>query len=263
MSDTDFAKSHLRDHLATLIVPAVSDGFWSVYNTSKDLCDRNGQMDQILRTFQNLLTKIPEWSETTLATEVERIEKASKCSFLDDLLMGVFISYMKSFASIHYRGSSSHVDIDFDRPTMEKFVHALYISSARKIWQVAYLFKTVGTTSEQQARNRQDIEKIINECLEQVIRSFLPWQSIAKQFSMPSTEVSSTVPEAEPKRHVVFDEESEEEDEDERPPLTVGDDDASIDFESLDIAEEKKEEEEVDPLKEIEGKAKTEFVLNL
>jgi DNA-directed RNA polymerase specialized sigma subunit len=144
---------------------------------------------------------------------------------------------------------------------MEKFIHALYISSARKIWQVAYLFKTVGTTSEQQARNRQDIEKIINECLEQVIRSFLPWQSIAKQFSMPSTEVPSIVSEAEPKRHVVFDEESEEEDE--RPPLTVGDDDASIDFESLDIAEEKKEEEEVDPLKEIEGNAKTEFVLNL
>jgi len=216
-------------------------------------------MDQILRTFQNLLTKIPEWSESTLSTEVERIEKASKCSFLDDLLMGVFISYMKSFASIHYKGSSSHVDIDFDRPTMEKFVHELYISSARKVWQVAYLFKTVGTTTEQQARNRQDIEKIINECLEQVIRSFLPWQSIAKQFSMPSTEVASTVPEPEPTRHVVFEEESEEEDE--RPPMTVGDDDASIEFESLDIEEEKKEE--VDPLKEIEGKAKTEFVLNL
>jgi hypothetical protein len=271
MSDTDFAKSHLRDHLATLIVPAVSDGFWSVYKTSKELCERNGQLDQILRTFQNLLTKIPEWSDTTLATEVERIEKASKCSFLDDLLMGVFISYMKSFASIHYRGSSSHVDIDFDRPTMEKFIHALYISSARKIWQVAYLFKTVGTTSEQQARNRQEIEKIINECLEQVIRSFLPWQSIAKQFSATSTEVASTVPDPqaeEPKRRVVFDEESEDEDEDEeneRPPLTVSQDDASIDFESLDIEEEPKakEEEEVDPMKEIEGNAKSEFVLNL
>jgi hypothetical protein len=265
MSETEFAKAHLRDHLATLIIPAVSDGLWSVYNSSKELCDRNGQPDQILRTFQNLLTKIPEWSDSTLAKEVERIEKVSKCSFLDDLLMGVFISYMKSFASIHYRGASSHVDIDFDRPTMEKFVHELYISSARKVWQVAYLFKTVGNTSEQQARNRQDIEKIINECLEQVIRSFLPWQSIAKQFSTSSAEAPA-VPEEEPsKRRVVFDEEESDEESDEeneRPPLKMGDEDAEIDFDSLDIEEEKPKEEE-DPLKEIEGKAKSEFVLNL
>lgn len=266
MSETEFAKAHLRDHLATLIVPAVSDGLWSVYKNSKDMCDRNGQPDQILRTFQNLLTKIPEWSDSTLATEVERIEKVSKCSFLDDLVMGVFISYMKSFASIHYRGASSHVDIDFERPTMEKFVHELYISSARKVWQVAYLFKTVGNTSEQQARNRQEIEKMINECLEQVIRSFLPWKSIAKQFSTSSAEIPSVPePQAEPesaKRHVVFDEEDSSDEENERPPLTMGDEDAEIDFDSLDIEEEKPKEEE-DPLKEIEGKAKSEFVLNL
>ena len=260
MTDTEFAKTHLRDHLATLINTPISDGFWSIYNTSKELCDRNSQPDQILRTFQNLLTKIPEWNNDVLKTEVERIVKTTKCTYLDDLLMGVFIAYMKSFASIHYRGSSSHVDIDFDRPTMEKFIHHLYIQSARKVWQVAYLFKTLGISSEQQARNRQEIEKIINECLEHVIRSFLPWESIAKQFSNPvaveETPVNDVVEE---KRGVTFSQDSSsDEDEEDRPSLKLGEELPGMDFEYLDP-----EEKEEDPLKEIEGKAKTEFVLNL
>lgn len=252
MSDTEFAKTHLREHLGNLIVSPVSDGFWSIYDTSKELCKRNEQMDQVLRTFQNMLTKIPEWSESTLSTEVERIEKTTKCTYLDDLVMGVFLAYMKSFASLHYRGSSSHVDVDFERPSMEKFIHEIYIQSARKLWQVAYLFKTVGVSNEQQARNRQDIEKIINECLEHVIRSFLPWKSIAKQFSTASNQAPQ-----ESNRKVLFSEDSDSEDE-EKSPIEISDDTAEIDIEELDG-----KEEEVDPLKEIESKIGEQLVLNL
>lgn len=256
MSDTDFAKTHLRDHFAGLIVAPISEGFWSIYDTSKELCKRNEQNDQIIRTFQNMVTKIPEWSGSTLTTEVERIVKTTKCTYLDDLMMGVFLAYMKSFASLHYRGSSSHVQIDFERPTMEKFIHELYIHSARKLWQVAYLFKTIGVSSEQQARNRQEIERIINECLEHVIRSFLPWQSIAKQFSNASEEVPEA-PKEEPKRRVMFDEDSDSEEEEEKAPIKISDDIAEINIEELDVKEEE------DPLKEIESKIGEQLVLNL
>ena len=179
---TEFAKEHLREHLVGLLVSPVADGFWSIHDSAKDLCDRNGQPDQILRTFQNMLTRIPEWSDSTLSTEVERILKVTNCRYMDDLLMGVFIAYMKSFASLHYRGSQSQLKIEFDRPSFAKFIHELYKHSARKMWQMAYYFKTVGVSSEQQARNRQEVEKIVTECMEQVIRSFLPWEAIAKKY---------------------------------------------------------------------------------
>jgi hypothetical protein len=266
MTDTDFAKTHLRDHLATLLIPPVSEGFWSIHKTSKELCERNGQADQILRTFQNMLTKIPEWTDSTLQTEVDRIVKTTKCTYLDDLVMGVFIAYMKSFTNLHYRGTASHVDIDFDRPTMAKFIHELYVQSARKLWQVAYLFKTGGISSEQQARNRQEIDQLILERLEHVIRSFLPWESIAKQFSeTPAPPPSSSG------NRVTFDDEdsSEEEYEDSDvesvpPPLNMTEESASIDFESLDAKEEEPEPETpVDPMKEIESKIDSSLVLNL
>lgn len=270
MADTEFAKTHLREHLNTLLIDPISDGFWSIYSSSKELCERNGQLDQILRTFQNMLTRIPEWSDATLNTEVERIIKVSKCTYIDDLLMGVFIAYMKSFASLHYRGSSSEIKIDFDRPSLSKFMHELYKHSARKLWQVAYLFKTVGVSSETQARNRQEISKIISDCMEQVIRSFLPWEAIAKKYFMadqvdaPISEVDSTTSKA-----VTFGEDSEEEDEDEeehKPKLTFSDETETIQFQDLDekpVEEEVKPEVEEDPLKEIESKLGETLVLNL
>ena len=142
MSDSEVAKVQLREHLASMLVPPISTGFWSVYKTASDLCERNKQPAEVLRTFQNMLTKIPEWSETILEDEVSRIIKVSKCTYLDDLLMGVFLAYMKSFAALQYRGSSQQIKVEFERPNSSKFIHELYKQSARKMWQSAYLFKT-------------------------------------------------------------------------------------------------------------------------
>lgn len=272
MSETEFAKNHLREHMGGLLVPPISEGFWSIYDSSKKLCESNGQTDQILRTFQNMLTRIPEWSDATLSTEVERIVKVTKCGYLDDLLMGVFIAYMKSFASLHYRGSSSQIKIEFERPNFTKFVHELYKHSARKIWQVAYLFKTVGVPAEQQARNRQDVEKIIGDCMEQVIRTFLPWEQIAKNYFVDTpAEVPSQPPSA--SKSVMFEdvqddeESSDEEDEEERPKMKVSDEVQSIDIEELDKPVEDSKvvtvQAEVDPLKEIESKIGESLVLNM
>lgn len=265
MSDTEFAKVHLREHLGGLIVPPISEGFWSIYNSSKELCERNGQTDQILRTFQNMLTRIPEWSDSTLATEVERILKVSKCNYMDDLIMGVFIAYMKSFASLHYRGNSSQIKIEFDRPSVAKFIHELYKHSARKLWQVAYLFRTVGVATEQQARNRQDIEKIILECMEQVIRAFLPWEAIAKNYFVETpTDVPVVVNNVPETKSVTFEEEDEEEEDDEEeqeedeipPKLIVSDEITTIEVQDLDDKPQQVNVPEIiDPLKEIESKA--------
>lgn len=274
MSDSEFAKAHLREHLSEMLVPHIAEGFWSISSSAKDLCERNNTPDQVLRTFQNMLTKIPEWSENTLSTEVERIQKVTRCGYLDDLLMGVFIAYMKSFASLHYRGGSTEIKVEFDRPSLAKFIHELYKHSARKLWQTAYLFKTVGVTSEQQARNRQEVELTISKCLEEVIRSFLPWEAIAKKYFSDPTP-------ADPIHEVEDDSESEEEEEAPKKSVSFGDDDEeeedrpkmllSEETATLDLPEDEEKvvetvpekEEEVDPLEELTRKAEETLVLNM
>jgi len=273
MGDAEIAKIQLREYLSSLLVPRLSEGFWSIYDSGSKLCEQNKQQSETLRTFQNLLTKIPEWSENTLSEEVERILKVSKCPYIDDILMGVFLAYMKSFAALQYRGASSQVKVEFDRPNVTKFVHELYKHSARKLWQVAYLFKS-GISSEQQAKNRQEIEQIIHKTLDDVIRAFLPWEIIAKSYF---TEVPEEKAPAAASKSVVFEdipdnesEESEEsEEEQERPrTLSLGDD---LDLSALEIEEEpevktiiSKPLKEMNALDEIESKVGEDtLVLNL
>jgi len=271
MNDTEVAKVQLREHLSSLLIPRVAEGFWSIQDNAQQLCDRNKQPGEVLRTFQNMITKIPEWSDTTVSEEVERILKVSKCAYMDDLLMGVFLSYMKSFAALHYRGSSSQVKVEFERPNVTKFIHEFYKQSARKLWQSAYLFKTQ-LPSEQQAKNRREIEEIIYKTLDDVVRFFLPWEVIAKSyFTEPPAEEKPAPPPA--SKSVIFEDlpdesESEEEEEEKRPrSLSFSDKAEEIDIavEDLDINETKQEpEKEVDPLAEIDSRVGNDtLVLNL
>jgi len=257
MSET--AKLHLREHLATLLVPCVAEGFWSVKETAQKLCERNNQPSEVIRTFQNMVTKIPEWSESTLGEEVERIIKTSKCTYIDDLLLGVFLAYMKSFAALQYRGNSSQLKVEFERPNVTKFIHELYKQSARKLWQSAFLFKTQGVTSEQQARNRREVEQLIDKTIDDVVRSFLPWEVIAKSYFSEQEEA----PPAESKSVVFEDVPESEDEEDELPALDLTEEEDRISITELDEKPQEVVVPEVDPLAELEARVEeSNLVLN-
>lgn len=236
---TDFVKQSLRENLGRVLIPHIADGMWSIYDSAKTACERNGQPDQTLKTFQNLLTKVPAWKDETLTKEVDRISQASKCDYIDDLLLGVFVSYIRAFASLQ-QVEKTHVDIQFTRPSVEVFIHALYKSAARQSWSNAYLFKTVGVASEQQARNRRDIETLVSSCMNDVIDSFIPWKEISKAYFQAKQEavapVAVELSKEEAKSEVRFEPEEEEE-EDEVPPLTVGEE-IKVDLGVVDEEEE-------------------------
>jgi hypothetical protein len=251
---TEYVKQTLRENLSRVLIPHVADGLWSIYDNAKTACERNKQTDQTLRTFQNLLTQVPKWNVETLDAEVNRITIASKCDYIDDLLMGVFVSYIRAFASLQ-QVEDNHVDIPFTRPELSNFVHALYKSAARESWSNAYLFKTFGVSSEEQARNRRDIETMLSSTLNGVIDSFIPWKDISRAYfrardspAPVAAAVAAVAPPAvqftdnEVHEFETDNEESDDEDE-ERPRLTLGeeikleddeeeDDDKSIDLES-------------------------------
>jgi hypothetical protein len=228
---TEFVKQSLRENLNRVLIPHVADGLWSIYDNAKVACMRNKQPGEILKTFQNLLTRVPQWTDEILNAEVARIEKVSKCEYMEDLLLGVFVSYIRAFASLQ-QSDEAHVNIEFDRPSLGKFVFTLYKAAARKCWSNAYLFKTVDVSSEQQSRNRRDIETMLGGTLDEVIDSFIPWKDISKAYfqSKPAAAPEPPrpqVPETKPalsfgaSETVEFETDGEEE---QRPRLTMGED---------------------------------------
>lgn len=237
---TDFVKQSLRENLSRVLIPHVADGLWSIYDNAKTACVRNKQPGETLKTFQNLLTRVPQWSDEVLETEVKRIEKVSKCEYMDDLLLGVFVSYIRAFASLQ-QSDEAHVNVEFDRPSLSKFIFTLYKSAARKCWSNAYLFKTIDVSSEQQSRNRRDIETMLGGALDEVIDSFIPWKDISKAYfqaksgaipeKRPDTPHPAPIEElAPPKPALSFGEsetvefETDNEDEEKRPRLALGED---------------------------------------
>lgn len=239
---TEFVKQTMRENLTRVLVPHVADGLWSIYENAKTACERNNQPEKTLQTFQNLLTSVPKWSQETLEKEVDRIAVASKCEYIEDLLLGVFVSYIRAFASLQ-QTDATHVNIEFDRPSLSKFIQALYTASARKCWTQAFMFNTINVPSTQQARNRRDIETMLESTVGEVIDSFIPWREISKAYFHVQQGSSSAPAPAPVVPPVTFgekkvhefetDDEDESEDED-RPALVMGEEVALPDEEEED-----------------------------
>jgi hypothetical protein len=251
MAEIQFAKRHIRNRFSAMVLPHVSEGLWSVYENAKTVCEKDRQTDQILKTFQNLLVFIPKWDESRLSAEVERIQLASGCNYLEELLTGVLITYLRAFASVQYADVHNNVEVEFERPPLPRFIHELYKEVARQSWQHAYLYKTYGVSLEQQARNRKEIGSILDTALDTTLDSFLPWKGIIdKYFKEPThqeVEAEAEVEEKKPEQSVQFSEpeeesepesesesESEDESEQEHAPLTLSEETIDLDVESLD-----------------------------
>lgn len=238
---TEFVKQTMRENLTRVLVPHVADGLWSIYENAKTACERNKQPEKTLQTFQNLLTSVPKWSSETLKKEVERIITASKCDYIEDLLLGVFVSYIRAFASLQ-QNEATHVNIDFERPSLESFVQTFYTAAARKCWSQAYLFNTIQVPSTQQARNRRDIEAMLDSTVGEVVDGFIPWREISKAYFQKREETPRPATAAPPVTFAppeVHEFETDDEDsEDERPKLTLGEDITLSDDEDIDTEDE-------------------------
>jgi len=276
--EAQFAKRHIRNRFSLMVLPHVSEGIWSVYENAKTICEKNDQMDQVLKTFQNLLTRIPVWTDEVLQAEVKRIIAASKCSYLEELLTGVLLTYLRSFAAVQYRSTQDSVEVEFERPPLPRFLHEYYKEVARRCWEHAYLFRTIGVPTEQQARNRKQIDEMLDAAFDTVLDSFLPWQSIVNTYfsvqeaPAPSADViqptetvvpvSAPTPSpvhhlSEPEKKVAFEEESDvdaedidEETDDEHPKIHLSDETLELDLGAVDEDEKKPDDDEVNLIPE-------------
>jgi hypothetical protein len=149
----------------------------------------------------------------------------------------------------------------------------LFVACARKCWSQAFLFKTIGVSSEQQARNRRDIEGILEATLGEVIDSFIPWKQISRAYfharetpARPPSPVEAPAPAPAPPvtfgenevREFESEAESSSDEEYERPRVQLGED-VSLDDDDV----ESDGGDSTDTEAELEKKAGGEVALNM
>lgn len=182
----DFTVSSLHEsknewcaRLLTVLTPCVISGFNLIFNEAWELCSKHDEEDKYLMTFQNLITQIPKWSNSTVEDEVKRILETSGCGYINDLITCVHIIHLKLLTSVRVGNQQKKIDLNI--PKLAIFIHNCYIHSARKVYTNVYLFDKFANSLQRQKNNRE-LEIIIQECILTTIRDSLPIEHILKNY---------------------------------------------------------------------------------
>jgi hypothetical protein len=170
------AKLEYTKQLVDLLYMNMYDGVRSIYDDAKLLYLKKRL--PITSVFRTLLEQVPKWNSDIIETETVRIEKASKCDWLDDLLTAVFISHTRILMSIGSNHNFNKINVTIPKTTT--FVHKSYINIAREVWKNPYLFDDQLPGHEYQ-RNMKQLEDTIKLTIEDTIRRQLPIKEILRE----------------------------------------------------------------------------------
>ena len=173
------AKEEYTKQLVSILKPCIYQGVKSIYIDAKDICHQDNTPDNVLMVFQDLLSRIPKWSQDIITKEYDRISSVSKCDYIDDLLKVVYVSHIKVLTIVHSAQRNKKISIKV--PSGSHFIHLCYIECAREFWKDPYLFSDRVSKYEHQ-KNMRDSETMISECISETIRKQLPVRHILKEF---------------------------------------------------------------------------------
>lgn len=185
ISSLNESKNEWCARLLNLLTPHFISGINSVYNESLSICETNKQRHKYLVTFQNYLSRIPHWNAHVIENERERIIEASECHYLEDLITCIYIIQLKMLSCM--RVSHENKKIDVKIPSLDMFIHTVYINIAKKIYTNIYLFEENVEAMTKQ-RNNREVEIIIRECIINTVRDSIPIAELLRIFMDESEE---------------------------------------------------------------------------
>ncbi len=193
----DFILSNLNEsrnewcaRLISIFTPLVLEGIRSIFDEAWTICLANKETGKYLMTFQNLLSRIPQWNSTIIEDERKRIIERSGCNYLEDLITCVHIIQLKILTCIRVGTRQKKIDISI--PKLDGFIHKIYIHAARKCYVNVDLFEKTKNHLQYQKNNRE-LEMIIQECILMSIRESIPTESIIRAYLDQSVEQEEEV----------------------------------------------------------------------
>lgn len=192
----DFSVTNLYDsrnewaaRLVNVLAPLVAEGFTSILEESYKLCVDSDEEEKYLMTFQNMISNIPSWSAATVEAEKDRILASSGCSYMNDLITCVHVIQLKILSCVRVGHKQKPIEIDI--PSLEKFIHRLYTTVARRLYSCVYLFEKDIPPLQTQKHNRE-LETIVKECILNTVRDSIPVEEILKAYLDETTEEEIT-----------------------------------------------------------------------
>ena len=197
----DYSTNSLQDsrnewcaRLVNILTPLMIEGFNSIFDEAWKLCEENDEQEKYLMTFQNLISRVPKWNPAIIEEEKKRVIDKSACSYLEDLITCVHIIQLKSLTCMRVGQKQKKIDISI--PSLDDFIHKIYINAARKIYTNVYLFEK-GIIPLQIQKHNRELEIITKEAIMNTIRDNIPVEKILRAYMDESVEEDIQVEEKE------------------------------------------------------------------
>jgi hypothetical protein len=194
------SKNEWCARLVNTITPEIIQGLKSIFNEAWKLCEDNDELDKYLMTFQTFLSRVPKWNSEIIETERKRICESSGCGYLEELITCVHVIQLKALSCVRVGQKQKKVDIDV--PSVDAFIHKIYINVARKIYTNIYLFEKNIAPLQIQKHNRE-LELIIRECIMNSVRESIPVEAILRAYMDETEEQHVDVKEVQEKIAIV------------------------------------------------------------
>jgi hypothetical protein len=185
-------KQIYEDHLFAILVPAIYDGFQSLYRRAFVIeskfvtaCKRNPDIENpgILAIYQTLIKEIPNLNTHKIRNETDRIKSSSKSAdIFDDLVKAIvkaniiLLTYNVDHKRKNLLQTKYHQNI-----IIHDFIHSCYIQSARNIYGCPELFyhelEPININ-----HNKRACFKIIKDSVREAIRLMLPMKEILLEY---------------------------------------------------------------------------------
>jgi hypothetical protein len=183
------SKNEWASRLITILTPFIVEGYTSILKESIEICNSSNEPEKYLLTFQNYISRIPKWNNVMVEIERQRICDRSECPYLEDLLTCVHVVHLKILTAT--RAGQKQKKIDIDIPSLDDFLHKVYINTARKIYKNVYLFER-GIAPLLIQKNNREVEMIVQECILNTVRENIPVEAILRAYLDSSTEEEKT-----------------------------------------------------------------------
>ena len=237
------AKSEYTRQLCQILSPALQLYFLETLKLAKD---KDTDSRKMLWNFQALLQEIPDWSQDKVLRETEKIIRESNCDYLEELLTAVFIAHTKVLSAI--RITTKQKKLQLTIPKLDHFLHRTLRETGRLLWGNAYLFADQGSPIDRQ-KNMRQVEALIQEGIQQSIRSLLPVKTILREYLNDEGEDDDETPQ---KKKGGDDDDDEDEEEEEKPSkkkASEPEEHAETVLEEMEEKPEEKPEEKVPEVK--------------
>jgi len=168
------AKDEYTNILKTLIGPLIHSGFEHMYNDAIRIEPR-----YTLRKFQEFCKETQRWNQFMIDNEVAKVKE--QYDWIYDLITAIFVINVKILTSIRLGGDSKNINIKM--PSLEKFIHKVYISSAERFYVNPMLFNYVEVQTDTNIYNKKEqCLEIIETSIDNAIKDLLPVQYILQEY---------------------------------------------------------------------------------